>query len=243
MNTVTGDLTWEDLEAIDGIRGLTQLLNRQQKKFTVSVEGNIGCGKSTLLDHFQKFKNTVETIKEPVDKWTDIRGHNGLQYIYEDPTRWNFSFNYYAMLTRTAMHTQKVKVPVKMLERSLFSTKHVFVENCRRLGTLAEVECSILSEWFDFIVGSQDVKVDLFVYLRADPDVCYNRLRKRDRKEEASVPREFIEALHDLHEEWLMKPDPRKLPAPVLVLDANHELPQMEAIYEEYRSQILFGCS
>ena len=29
----------------------------------------------------------------------------------------------------------------------------------------------------------------LAVYLRADPDVCYERLKKRDRKEEACVPK------------------------------------------------------
>jgi len=30
------------------------------------------------------------------------------QYIYDDPNRWNFSFNYYVLLTRAAMHTRKV---------------------------------------------------------------------------------------------------------------------------------------
>ena len=31
-----------------------------------------------------------------------------------------------------------------------------------RSNTLAEVEYMILKEWFDFLVASQDIKVDLF---------------------------------------------------------------------------------
>ncbi len=42
----------------------------------VSVEGNIGCGKSTLLKYFEKFPNKVETLAEPIEKWTNLKGHN-----------------------------------------------------------------------------------------------------------------------------------------------------------------------
>jgi len=30
------------------------------------------------------------------------------EYIYKDSSRWNFSFNYYVMMTRADMHTKKV---------------------------------------------------------------------------------------------------------------------------------------
>ena len=68
----------------------------------MSVEGNIGCGKSTLLKYFEKYSNKVQTIREPIDKWTNLQGHNllvcfsfkkfSVKYPAEEKTA-NFSHN------------------------------------------------------------------------------------------------------------------------------------------------------
>lgn len=42
---------------------------------TIAVEGNIGSGKSTFLS-FCEIDNRVETLYEPVDRWTDVNGFN-----------------------------------------------------------------------------------------------------------------------------------------------------------------------
>lgn len=236
-------MTWDDLENIDGAHALKQFCQKRKRKFTVSVEGNIGCGKSTLLNYF-KTCPAVEALKEPIQQWTDIKGHNALQLLYEDPPRWSFSFNNYSLLTRLEMHQHTPSVPVKMLERSLFSTRYVFVENSHKNGDLTSLEYAVLSEWFDFIISTQKkVEVDLFVYLRAPPEICFERIQKRNRKEETGVPYEFIKSLHTLHEDWLINQTHYTVPGPVLVLDASHELPKMEKIYEEYKSKILCGVT
>ncbi|KAK2160774.1 hypothetical protein LSH36_127g12000 [Paralvinella palmiformis] len=235
-----GDMTMEDLERLDGVQGLKQFCQRRTKKFTVSIEGNIGCGKSTLLNYFQNCPR-VQTLVEPVDKWTNLKGHNALQLLYEDPKRWSMSFNQYAMLTRLEMHKQKTVVPVKMLERSLYSTRYVFVENSFNSGALTSLEYTVLSDWFSYIINSQNIMIDLFVYLRAPPEVCYERIKKRSRKEETGVPFDFIQSLHNLHEDWLIHQTNYKVPGPVLVLDASHELPKMMEMYEAHKAEILFG--
>ena len=58
-----------------------------ERPFTVLVEGNIGLGKSTYLKQFYNHREEVEVIKEPVDKWTNLKGHNLLIMFYEHPQR------------------------------------------------------------------------------------------------------------------------------------------------------------
>ena len=78
----------------------------------VSIEGNIGSGKSTMLKYFEKFED-VELVPEPVAEWCNVggsfkelvlvkilsyqqlKGHNLLGKLYEDPKRWSFQFQSY----------------------------------------------------------------------------------------------------------------------------------------------------
>ncbi|RUS89439.1 hypothetical protein EGW08_002812 [Elysia chlorotica] len=208
---------------------------------TVAVEGNIGSGKSTLLKHFENLPY-CEVVGEPLDQWTNLEGHNALGLLYENPDRWSFSFNMYAQLTRIDMHLKPHTLPVKMLERSLFSTRYCFVQNDYLNKTINPFEFSVFSQWFDFLTSSGKADLDLIVYLRADPSVCYERLRMRSRKEEAVVPISLIESLHKLHDDWLLEKK-YPVPAPVLVLDANHDLDTMKEVYKFRSQEILCGYS
>ncbi|XP_050391076.1 deoxynucleoside kinase [Patella vulgata] len=227
---IKGNLDLKDLDDLD----------ISKKNFTVSIEGNIGCGKTTLLEYYRNSPN-VEAIPEPVEQWTNVKGHNALELLYKDPKRWSFSFNMYAQLTRIKMHQHQQIKPIKMLERSLYSTQYCFVENDYRNGTLNGLEHSIITEWFNWLIESQQVTVDLIVYLRADPEVCHQRIKQRSRKEESGVPYKLIEELHELHEDWLIHQTSYKTPAPVLVVDANNNYDVMKSIYEDKRPEILCG--
>ena len=44
---------------------------------------------------------------EPVKKWRDVRGHNALAKMYEDPTRWSLTFQTYVQLTMLETHVLK----------------------------------------------------------------------------------------------------------------------------------------
>ena len=54
----------------------------------------------------------------------------------------------------------------------------------------------------------------------------FERIKKRARCEEQLIPLDYLESLHDLHEEWLNL-DETEIGAPVLILDANDELSAM----------------
>lgn len=44
---------------------------------------------------------------------------------------------------------------------------------------------------------------DGFIYLRAAPDTCMNRLKGRNRGEETGIQIEYLEDLHQKHDNWL----------------------------------------
>ena len=57
---------------------------------------------------------------------------------------------------------------------------------------------------FDPIVEMcQTLVPDGFIYLRAQPDTCMNRMMKRSRNEETGVGIEYLQDLHQRHEDWL----------------------------------------
>lgn len=207
------------------------------RPFIVSIEGNIGSGKSTMLNYFQKYKD-VELVPEPVAQWCDVKGHNLLGKLYEDPKRWSFQFQSYVQLTRLQLLTKPTDCSVKIIERSIQNNRFCFLENARKEGSLCGAELEVLFSWYNWLDTNLGIPLDLIVYLRTSPEVAYNRLRERGRKEEAGVPMDFMEGLHQSYEDWLIHKTQGSLPAPVLVLDADQGVEKMLQTYEMFNDEI-----
>lgn len=211
---------------------------RTKKPFTVAVEGNIGSGKSTCLEYFRKQKS-VDVVPEPVCKWKDVQGHNTLELMYKDASRWSLAFQSYVQLTMAEVHRKQTDCKVKMIERSLYSARYCFVENLYKGGLMPEVDYAILSEWYDWIQANEDMHVDLIVYLQAKPETCLGRIKKRHRHEEEGVPIEYLKSLNDLHEDWLIKKNKFRPPCPVLVINADCDMKEMYRKFDQHRNEIV----
>uniref|UniRef100_A0A8C9SV78 Thymidine kinase 2, mitochondrial n=1 Tax=Scleropages formosus TaxID=113540 RepID=A0A8C9SV78_SCLFO len=218
----------------------TQHQQQQHQQQRTSTRRNIASGKTTCLEYFSKTSN-LEVLTEPVSKWRNIQGHNPLALMYQDPVRWGLTLQTYVQLTMLDRHLSTMSAPVRMMERSIYSAKYIFVENLYRSGKMPEVDFAVLSEWFDWITSNIDIPVDLIVYLQTTPQTCYERLTQRCREEEKVIPLEYLETIHQLYEDWLINQMSFKVPAPVLVIPANHDLQKMLHQYEEHRGKILMG--
>ena len=196
--------------------------------FKVSVEGNIGAGKTTFLNIF-KNDSRVKVIKEPVSKWKDVNGSNLLQLMYENGQRWNFAFQSRVQQTMLQGHLTQTEKGVKMMERSLHSTREIFMKHQVKSGTIHKVEKDILEGWYNFLTANDafNTTVDLYVYLRTDPETAFERLRKRNREEENKVSMNYIQEIHSRHEEWLGENSPPKH-TPVLIINANKSEDEMK---------------
>lgn len=207
------------------------------RPFVVSIEGNIGAGKSTMLKFFESYTD-VELIPEPVAQWCDVNGHNLLGKLYEDPKRWSFQFQSYVQLTRLQLLKKPTNCSVKIIERSIQNNRYCFLENAKKEGSLSGAELETLFSWYDWLNSNIGLPLDLIVYLRTSPEVAYERLKKRGRKEEAGVPLQFLESLHQSYEDWLIHKTSGPLPAPVLIMDADQGIDNMIRTYETYKEEI-----
>lgn len=177
-----------------------------QKNFI--IEGNIGAGKSTFLKMVKEYLN-VQAVFEPHQKWQSVGGsqENILEKFYNDTHRWAYSFQTYAFITRIMEQEEYAKVntyPVQVLERSVYSDRYCFAQNCFELGTMNALEWQLYQEWSAWLIDNYTVKPTGFIYMQTDPLICYERLLKRNRAEEAAVPIEYLERLHEKHENWLV---------------------------------------
>ncbi|XP_045481582.1 deoxynucleoside kinase-like isoform X2 [Harmonia axyridis] len=211
--------------------------SKKSRPFTVIVEGNIGCGKTTFLNYFKKHKN-ICVLSEPIDLWRDCKGHNLLGHMYSDPKKWSFTFQSYVQLTMLNHHVLPTPCPVKLMERSIYSARYCFVEKMKRDELLSKPSAAVIDEWFQWLTKNTPINVDLIVYLRSSPEVVYRRMMERNRSEEKSVPFEYLESLHQLHEEWLYYKTLHHCPARVLTLDANLDLESIEEEYGKFEPHI-----
>lgn len=99
----------------------------------VCFEGNIASGKTTSLKYLSKRLN-IETFIEPINKWKNIHNYNLIDLMYLDSSRWGFAFESYAQLTRYQMHqyVDELNLPLKFMERSIYSGRYCFTENFYR---------------------------------------------------------------------------------------------------------------
>lgn len=209
----------------------------QPKSFI--VEGNIGAGKSTFLRLINE-QLPVQIVYEPLDQWQKVNGQSLLDKFYQDTQRWGYTFQSYAFVTRVIEQEKQMRANPylpQVLERSVYSDRYCFAQNCFEMGTISELEWTLYKEWFEWLVDNYTQKPDGFIYLQTDPNICYERITKRAREEEAAVPFSYIESLHKKHENWLInKQDiaPYLQETPVLVLNCDQDFESNSEQFNEH---------
>lgn len=191
------------------------------KKFVFSVEGNIGVGKSTFLKKLNEQFNELEVILEPHKHWQSINGKNLLDFFYKNMQRWAYSFETYALMTRISCldKIEESKKNIFVLERSIMTNYNTFGKACYLSGLMNEMEWVMYGEFYNWIIEKEKNKPNFFIYLRASPDTCYERINKRKRSEEERIEKNYLEILHQYHDNWLFK----ERNIPVLTLDVDFD--------------------
>jgi deoxyadenosine/deoxycytidine kinase len=174
------------------------LIEKIKSKKIYALEGNIGAGKTTIMKIIGQYFTSVEFVEEPVSQWQNLGGMNLLEAFYSDPKRWGFSFEFYSMLSKikALLNAANSDKPVIVIERSILSNK-VFMDLSHELGKLEEIEYTMLMNTYHFYLQHVYPQLSGIIYLDTPVDECIKRITKRNRGEECTIERSYLQCIKE----------------------------------------------
>ena len=174
------------------------LIEKIKTKKNYALEGNIGAGKTTMMKIIGQYFTSVEFVEEPVSQWQNLGGMNLLDAFYSDPKRWGFSFEFYSMLSKikALLNAANSDKPVIVIERSILSNK-VFMDLSHELGKLEEIEYTMLMNTYHFYLQHVYPQLSGIIYLDTPVDECIKRITKRNRGEECTIERSYLQCIKE----------------------------------------------
>jgi len=208
----------------------------------IAIEGNIGTGKTTIIEFLKKHyasDPSVTFIEEPLEKWLNLKdtdGQNILGKFYETPERWSYSFQMHAFITRAKDIIAKDSLSnTIIIERSIMTDRNVFTSLLKDSGKISELEWQLYEEWFNWLTDHfKSITPDSYIYLKADPQISYQRMVNRTRDEENNVSFEYIKSVSDKHNTWLEDTES----SPVDIIEVNRDFVNDSNFREEVINKI-----
>ena len=174
------------------------LIEKIKTKKIYALEGNIGAGKTTIMKIIDQYFTSVEFVEEPVSQWQNLGGMNLLDAFYSDPKRWGFSFEFFSMLSKikALLNAANSDKPVIVIERSILSNR-VFMDLSHELGKLEEIEYTMLMNTYHFYLQHVYPQLSGIIYLDTPVDECIKRITKRNRGEECTIERSYLQSIKE----------------------------------------------
>ncbi|WP_153765667.1 deoxynucleoside kinase [Endozoicomonas sp. OPT23] len=166
----------------------------------VAIEGNIGAGKSTLLGPLVDALNTVtgerwQLIKEDVDENPEFQ--KLLAEFTQDPSA-RIRFQRFITNHRAKLLEGVDESINYIIERSLVSD---LIFSQANLSNMPRPDGDDICYYYDIHDRLEDYpKIDMVIYLKTTPKVCYERMLDRARESEAGTPEEYIRLISDFHD-------------------------------------------
>jgi thymidine kinase len=183
-------------------------------------DGNIGCGKSSILKLIQSNKPIEMNIyNEPLHDWS-----KWLELFYSDMNKHSFGFQMRVLKS----HLDKKDILNGIFERSPLSCQKVFGELLYEDNKMNELEWNLTNE-FNYDYGWNP---DYVVYLKCDPQICYQRIKQRNRNDEQSIDINYLERIHEKYEKLYTDCKSFK----VITIDASNSI---EKVYEDVMDLVI----
>jgi deoxyadenosine/deoxycytidine kinase len=173
----------------------------------ICIDSNIAGGKTTQLNLLEK--NLKETnilfkiYKEEVSKWQE---EGWLNKFYEDMKKNSFGFQMRVLLSQFEQGNSFYQIDgitplydIIISERSPLTNRHVFGEILLDDGDLQSIEYELFNKYFEKLAWFPNI----IIYIHVSPNICLERVMKRNRGSEKLIPLEYLEKLDMKYEELL----------------------------------------
>ncbi|OGT22531.1 MAG: hypothetical protein A3C55_02245 [Gammaproteobacteria bacterium RIFCSPHIGHO2_02_FULL_42_13] len=191
----------------------------------IGVVGNIGVGKSTLISKLKQSPLSDILLSclpsregdERVYTFAEEFDPEVLDAFYKDPVAMAFTAQIEFLngrLVRQAHIEQSRGIVLE--DRTIFEDYHIFGKAQKILGHMSHTEFLAYQRCYNLMTKKID-EPDLVIYLRASVDVLLDRIKKRGRESEQGIPRDYLELLNNLYENFAL----RHVKCPVLVIESN----------------------
>lgn len=174
---------------------LFSLLN-PNKKYFVSVAGNIGSGKSSLTGMIARrlgWKPYYESVQN----------NPYLSDFYGDMRRWSFQLQVYFLSHRFHTHKKIVESKKSVIQdRSIYEDVEIFAKNLFLMGRMEKRDYrnyeSLFREMTSYLRAP-----DLIVYLKADVKTLLKQIRQRGRDFEKNIEPAYLARLNRSYGSWI----------------------------------------
>ncbi len=181
------------------------------KNIIVCIEANIGAGKSTLLNNLKELHSNkpIYIIPESVDIWQNYKNEEGKDIFtlyYDEPDKYAYIFQNFVLnsfLENLIEYNNKYDNSILIFERSLYCIQKIFLEALYLEKKISNLEYKIFNKTFKLVINLLDDYQINIVYLRTTPEVCMERVKRRNRKGEENIKISYLDLLHKCHENWL----------------------------------------
>lgn len=185
---------------------------------TISLCGNIGSGKSTLVSNLNHNQNVYRVVQEPISEMNDL-----LVKFYKDISKWAFHLQCKVLLLYNKIKSNQNKEMNYIIERSPIESKYIFAEALYDSGDLTKIEYELYEEIYESLAWNPD----MIIYVKVNPEICFERIKNRSRECENDITIEYITQLHTLYETFFEK---YKHSKNIFVIDGSRS---EQEVYEE----------
>lgn len=162
----------------------------------IAIAGNIGAGKSSLTRLLAE-RFSMKPYFESVDD------NPYLKDFYAEMARWSFHLQIYFLTTRFKHHREIMKSPIAVVQdRTIYEDVEIFAKNLHAIGKMDDRDYRNYRSHFEVMMEFLRPP-DLLIYLQASVDTLVKQIARRGRAYEQGIPRDYLEQLNALYEEWI----------------------------------------
>lgn len=174
--------------------------------YIITIDGIIGSGKSSLIT---QLSDDFTCFQEPVYEWSLLQSFYDDMNAFASPFQFQVLFSFHKLYSTIKNVNDKV-----ILERCPWSSKNIFTHMLVENGHIKPEEYNIYCNFYNKV----SFATNLYIYLKVDTDVAYQRILNRGRAEERSLKFEYLQLLNNKYNESI------KTLSNVCIIDANQPL-------------------